>query len=318
MESAGRVPDLSVRGVLRGKRDDQEMSFALGPGEIMGVVGPQGSGKTSFLSILGGLKRPSSGSVKVCGELVGSDNSDFIKKCIGYVPAPPAVHVTLNCWEYLFSFAEIFQVPMHYRVPLIKDALEMVGLQWCVDNKIYELKRFEQRLLGIARALVHDPVLLVIDDCLVGLNPRERKELIKVLIRVRARGRSVVASTSFLAELAEICTHLCVLVGGRVLTCGAVKSIWPRIMDLRMVQIQFLSGFSTAVRVFEEHPSVVHIELSVDTNNLVRIIFDGDDAEFAALLERLCEQGCAVVSFMEDHSFLGRGGGNAYSQGRSL
>ncbi len=300
------APTVQVKGLLwvgqKGGGDRPGLTFELAPGQIIGVVGPANSGKSSLLATLAGLQAPLSGQVTICGWPVGSKT----KPLVGYVSSSPGVYDELTCQEYLEFFADAFGVDRHYRPYLIRESLRTVRLDGYQDKEVQTMGYGPRRWLGVARALIHDPALFLMDDCLANLERAERNQLVEILAEIRQQGRALVLSSDSLSELAHLCSHICILVADRVLACGSIRTLLPKLANFRMMQVQFESGFRTAVRFLESHEAVYHLAVSTQTGNLVRFLFDGDPVEFSDLLRRLQADGCSIVSYAEDQDFLGK------------
>jgi len=297
-----RVDHLVLR--LEGGRHLQDISFVLSPGEVMGILGPLEAGKTALLGALAGLVRSEPGRITICGHHPGEP---FTRSLVGYVPSSPALYEEFTCVEYLGFFAEAYGLDAHYRPYLIREALRLVRLEDHLNTTIADLRAYGmRRRLGVARALVHDPHLLVMDDCLSRLERGEARLMVEILGDIRNTGKTLVLATSALGELASLCSHLCVLVGHRPLACGQVRALLPVIANLRMMQVQVLENMPEAVRRLEQDPRVHHLLQNLPNYNLLRFLFDGTPSQFDALLESLRACGVSIVSYAEDPSFLGR------------
>ncbi len=284
-------------------KPSQPVSFELSPGEVMGVLGPPDSGKSELLRALVGIQICEPGRVRIGGQSPSLSRS---RSLVGYVPSAPALYEEFTCVEYLGFFAEAFGLENHYRPYLIREALRLVRLEDCLRTAIADLRSHGvRRRLALARALVHDPHLLVVDDCLGRLDRAEARLMVEVLGEIRNTGKTLVLSTTSLAELTALCSHLCILVGHQPLACGEVRVLRPRISNLRMMQVQILDRMPEAVRRLEGDRRVFHLLQNLPNYNLLRFLFDGTFQEFEDLLESLRRAGVSIVSYAEDPSFLG-------------
>ncbi len=291
---------------LGGGRVLQDISFVLSPGQVMGILGPLETGKSALLRALVGITPSERGRITICGHQPGEP---FSRSLVGYVPSAPALYEEFTCVEYLGFFAEAYGLDTHYRPYLIREALRLVRLEDHLRTTIADLRAYGmRRRLGVARALVHDPHLLVVDDALSRLDRSEARLMVEILGDIRNTGKTLVLATSSLAELAGLCSHLCVLVGYRPLACGEVRDLMPKIRNLRMMQVQILDNMPEAVRLLEGDPRVFHLLQNLPNYNLLRFLFDGTPAQFDGLLEALRTAGVSIVSYAEDHSFLGQVG----------
>lgn len=278
------------------------ISFRLNAGEVLGVIGPNDSGKSELMLALAGLTKPESGSILLRGQPVGRAT----RSRIGFVGSSPGVYEEFTCVEYLEFFAESFRLDRHYRPYLIQEALRLCRLQPQALKTVRDLSYALRRRLSLARAVLHSPAVVVMDDCLVRLERSDIREMVAVLSEIRAQGKVLVLSSPQLSELKDLCSHLCILVSNRPLECGDKRQLMPRVSQYRMMQVQFLQGVAEAVSRLENSPGVFHLAVSTQTQNLVRFLFNGKDEDFHQLLTSLNAAGIHVVSYAEDHSFLGK------------
>ncbi len=303
MSSALGQPVLEVANLTRATfQRGTSISFRLFPGEVIGVIGPNDSGKSELMLALAGLTRPEAGTILLKGRPVGKQT----RHRIGFVGASPGVYEEFSCVEYLEFFAESFRLDVHYRPYLIQEVLRLCRLQAAAHKSVRDLSYALRRRLSLARAVLHNPALVVVDDCLSRLERNEVREMVGVLSEIRAQGKVLVLSSPQLSELAALCSHLCILVTNRPLACGEIRSLMQQITHYRMMQVQFLQGLAEAVRHLETYPGVFHLAVSTQTHHLVRFLFNGDDDAFQKLLDVLSMNGIHVVSYAEDHSFLGK------------
>lgn len=296
-------PVLEVTNLTRATfQKGTSISFQLRAGEVLGVIGPNDSGKSELMLAIAGLTKPESGSILLRGKPVGKAT----RSRIGFVGSSPGVYEEFTCVEYLEFFAESFRLDTHYRPYLIHEALRICRLQPHAHKSVRDLGYSLRRRLSLARAVLHSPSLVVMDDCLVRLERNDIREMVAVLSEIRAQGKVLVVSSPQLSELKDLCSHLCILVTNRPLACGDKNQLMPQIGNYRMMQVQFLNGVAEAVRYLETSPGVFHLAVSTQTQNLVRFLFNGKDDDFQRLLTSLNAAGIYVVSYAEDHSFLGK------------
>ena len=224
---------------------------------------------------------------------------------VTYVPPLAGIFPEMTAWQFLEFFAKSYDVAPHYRPYLIWEALQMVGLGGS-QVTLNHLSQTDRYRLSLARAMVSHPAVVVVQ----GLLDRVESDLVgdfaQILQRMRQTGAALVISALSLGPLMGLCSHLCVLVTDRPLICGEMSALLPKLVHLKMMQVQFLSGFSQAIRMLERSEGVFHLSISTVTHNLVRFLFDGQFRPFDKLLEDLQRNGCSIVSVAEDHSFLGR------------
>jgi ABC-2 type transport system ATP-binding protein len=213
------------------------ISFDIPRGAIFGFIGPNGAGKTSTIKVLATLLRPSSGSVRVCGHDVRTRASDVRRK-IGYMPDFFGVYDDLTSEEYLHFFAAAYRIPSGRRRGLIADVLALTDLTEKAESPVDGLSRGMKQRLGIARLLLHDPELLLLDEPANGLDPRARIEMRELLKELQTMGKTILISSHILHELAQFCSHIGILEQGKVVACGPLKEIYRTLALDRATHVQ--------------------------------------------------------------------------------
>lgn len=265
------------------------------------MIGPHSSGKSQLLTCISGDWRPRGCTVTVQGRPLSEARSR-----VTYVPPVAGIFPEMTAWEFLDFFSRSYNVGVHYRPYLIWEALHMVGLSPRSNVTLAALNQTDRYRLSLARAMVSHPALVVVQGLLDRVESDLVGEFAQILQRMRQTGAALVISALSLGPLMGLCSHLCVLVTDRPLICGEMSALLPKLVHLKMMQVQFLSGFQQAIRLLEKAEGVFHLSISTVTNNLVRFLFDGQFRPFEKLLEDLQRSGCSIVSVAEDHSFLGR------------
>ena len=269
-ETAIRIDHLTKRyGDLYAVHD---VSLAIPRGSVYGLIGPNGAGKTTTFSVLATLLRPTSGSVTVAGFDPARQARD-VRRHLGYMPDTMGVYDGLRFDEYLEFFAASYKVPRHRWRATLDTLLELVDLGTKRDAMVNSLSRGMKQRLSLARALVHDPDVLVLDEPASGLDPRARVELRNLLVELRSMGKTIVVSSHILAELTEMCTEVGILEKGRLLASGTPAEIRDRSGSGRQVRVRLADG--------EERIEVVADE-AAQLALLRTLVADGEDVlEFA-------------------------------------
>ena len=269
-ETAIRIDHLTKRyGDLYAVHD---VSLAIPRGSVYGLIGPNGAGKTTTFSVLATLLRPTSGSVTVAGFDPARQARD-VRRHLGYMPDTMGVYDGLRVDEYLEVFAASYKVPRHRWRATLDTLLELVDLGTKRDAMVNSLSRGMKQRLSLARALVHDPDVLVLDEPASGLDPRARVELRNLLVELRSMGKTIVVSSHILAELTEMCTEVGILEKGRLLASGTPAEIRDRSGSGRQVRVRLADG--------EERIEVVADE-AAQLALLRTLVADGEDVlEFA-------------------------------------
>jgi ABC-2 type transport system ATP-binding protein len=204
------------------------LTLDIGPGEIFGFIGPNGAGKSTTMKILACLLKQDSGEAIVCGKNVRKD-ADAIRRVVGYMPDFLGVYDDLTVDEYLQFFAAAFEVPRARRRPVIDQVLELTDLVEKKHAMVDSLSRGMQQRLGVARVLIHEPQVLLLDEPASGLDPRARIEMRSLLIELRKMGKSLMVSSHILRELAEMCTSIGIIERGRLLYAGSIEDAYAKV-----------------------------------------------------------------------------------------
>ena len=243
-------------------------------GATFGLIGPNGAGKTTTMSILASLLSPTAGVVRVGGADPAA-HPDRVRRIVGYMPDTLGVYDNTTVTEYLQFFAGAFRVPKATWPGLIEGLLELVDLAVKRDAQVNSLSRGMKQRLSLARALVHDPEVLILDEPASGLDPRARIDLRTLLLTLRDMGKTVVISSHILPELQEVCTEVAIMEAGRLLASGSPRGILDKLGGTRRVLVRFEGG--------EERTYGV-----------------ADEADQARLLRDLLAEGLSVVEFRQD------------------
>lgn len=263
-------------------------------GSIFGLIGPNGAGKSTSLRILAGLMSASSGEAWVGGVDVLA-HPGRIRQIVGYMPDHFGVYEDLTVLEYLEFYAAATGVPRANRLKVAGDLMELVGLGGKRDEWVNGLSLGMKQRLGLARCLVHDPKVLLLDEPASGLDPRARAELRDLLGELRRLGKTIVISSHILPELAEMCTDIGIIVGGRVAASGPIEQ-FQGLGERQVLEIEVLGDPEAAQAALGRQPGVT--ESRWEDGRLVAG-FSGDDAARAAVLAGLVGAGVQVLSFTQ-------------------
>ena len=271
------------------------VSFSVPAGSIYGFLGPNGAGKTTALRILATLLMPTEGKASVAGEDIVRHPARA-RKNIGYMPDFFGVYDDLTVGEYLEFYAQAHGVPRDQWRKIIADLLELVDLGHKRDDFVETLSRGMKQRLGMARCLVHDPEVLLLDEPASGLDPRARVEMREVLREISRMGKAVLISSHILPELEDLSTEVGIIHKGRMVASGPVQSILAQLGASRVLEVWTLGRAAETGDIMGGQPGVRDVEI-LHERSMVRASFAGDDAGQAAVLEALVEAGIPVVSF---------------------
>ncbi len=269
-------------------------------GALYGFVGPNGAGKTTTIRTIIGLLTPDEGSVAVDGVYVDQSPKKVMSK-IGYVPDSFGVYDNLKVSEYMEFFAACYGITGLKARKRNETLLEQVGLYDKADFYVEGLSRGMKQRLCLARALIHNPLFLIMDEPTAGLDPRTRYEFKEILKELCAQGKTILISSHILPELSEICTDIGVVDQGRMVFEGSMEEILSQINVACPILISIAGDQSPALRILREHSQVETVTIRGDD---ILVGFRGDKKDETALLQRLVEAGVQIYGFMRERRNL--------------
>lgn len=269
-------------------------------GELFGFVGPNGAGKTTTIRIISGLLSATGGDVWVDGKRVGKE-IQVLKNHIGFVPDFFGVYDNLTVMEYLEFYGAAYQIPVREQKKRAGEVLDLVNLKDVEERFVDALSRGMQQKLCVARALLHKPPLLVMDEPASGLDPRTRREFKDMLKQLRQMGYTILISSHILSELADMCTGIGIINKGRMVLQGDIEEILLSIDSSNPILITVYKNLQEAVELLQRHPLVSRV--SID-GNVISVLFSGNKEEEAGLLNQLIGAGVMLTSFGREHGSL--------------
>lgn len=269
-------------------------------GSVFGFVGPNGAGKSTTMSIIATLMLPTEGTVKVDG-LDVTEHPHEVRKKIGYMPDFFGVYDQLKTVEYLHFYGGSYGIPRKEREQLIPQLLELVNLSDKKDAYVDSLSRGMKQRLCLARCLVHDPELLILDEPASGLDPRARIEMREILKELKSMGKTIIISSHILPELAEMVDEIGVIEHGDMIAVGNINRIQQQLMAKRQLTIK-TSGRQEELKQFLLDQPLVQ-GVFIDGIKL-EVQFSGQDAEQAALLKTILQADYEVISYQEQQTDL--------------
>lgn len=276
------------------------LNLDVAKGEIFGFVGPNGAGKTSTMKIIAGLMPPTSGKVYVDG-VDAVNESRKVKEKIGYMPDFFGVYDDLKVKEYLEFYASIYGINGKESRKVCGDLLELVDLTSKENAYVDSLSRGMKQRLCLARSLVHNPELLILDEPASGMDPRARFEMKDILRTLKDMGKTIIISSHILPELAELCSTIGIIERGNIVIKGTVEEIMLNVYNSRPLKIKILGKLEEAIAVLKEIPKVDRISAEGST---ITVAFSGVDEEISKLLERLILNKISIVSFGQSEGNL--------------
>ena len=265
-------------------------------GEVFGYIGPNGAGKTTTFRILAGLLDPTGGKATIAGKDVTHDK-DLIKQLVGYLPDNFGVYPTLRVWEYLDFFAAAYRVPKKQRPERIEKCLSIANAMEFRDKLMGALSRGMKQRVGIAKTLLHDPQVIILDEPAATIDPRARVQMRQLLRELADLGKAVLVSSHILPELADVCDTVGILSSGKLVVAAPVHEVLRTVRQRRLMEIQVLGDQQSARAVLAAAPGEW---TSVgDSNGVLRYEVQADERQLADGLQLLLKNGVAVVSYAE-------------------
>ncbi len=274
----------------------KNINMELDQGDVYGFIGPNGAGKTTTMRIIATLLEPSHGEAYVCGHSI-YENPREIRRLVGYMPDFFGVYDDMKVIEYLEFFAAAYRLKGEARRNRCDELLEIVDLDFKRDAFANTLSRGQTQRLGLARVLLHDPQVLLLDEPLSGLDPRARIEMRSVLRRLGQLGKTIVVSSHILPELADICNKVGIIDRGVLGYSGTVADVMKIVREKTILQIELRGDLEKAAEVLRQDAAVE--EVRVDKEQLV-VTLRGGITDYAHLPTLLIGKGYQLVRFQEE------------------
>jgi ABC-2 type transport system ATP-binding protein len=274
-----------------------DLSFTIHKGEIFGFIGPNGAGKSTTIRFLATLLRPTTGDGRINGHSVVTDPM-AVRRLIGFMPDDFGVYDGMKVWEFLDFFAVAYEIPRAHRKQIIGQVLELLDLTHKRDDYVNGLSKGMKQRLCLAKTLVHDPPVLILDEPASGLDPRARLEMKALLTELKGMGKTILVSSHILSELADFCTSIGIIERGRLLAAGSIQEIQRQLRSHRVLKVRVLdSTTDLAAAILREDRGVRAVE---SFDHTVTAEFEGEETDQARLLHRLISAGITVHSFGEE------------------
>ncbi|WAA10679.1 ABC transporter ATP-binding protein [Fervidibacillus albus] len=280
------------------------ISFRVERGTVFGFVGQNGAGKTTTLNILATLLPPTSGNAFVNGFSVVHQPKE-VRKQIGYMPDFFGVYDQLKVSEYLDFFASCYDIPVKERKKLIPQLLELVNLSDKENTYVDLLSRGMKQRLCLARTLVHDPEVLILDEPASGLDPKARIEMKEIIKELKSMGKTIIISSHILPELAEMSDELGIIEKGKLIMKGSISEIQKHMSGEKVIEVKVFGKLDEAMRFFEDDSFVTTV-VKNEGKNQVTFRFKGTDEQQIQLLRNAVLQGLPITSFYEQDRNLER------------
>ena len=279
------------------------LDLSIEKGDTFGFIGPNGAGKTTTMRILSTLLEPSAGVAKISGISV-VENPDEIRRLLGYMPDQFGVYDGMKVWEYLDFFAGAYRLPKNARHQSVADVLELTELSQKREFFVEALSTGMRQRLCLAKTLLHDPQVLILDEPASGLDPRARIEMRELLRELTRMGKTIMISSHILPELADFCNRIGILEAGRLITAGRVDDIMSTLQSDRKITVQVLKNGEQAMEWLQNDSHVSNLELVNGSTTKFRFAYTGELEELADLSHKLADPIYGLIGFEEQKTDL--------------
>jgi ABC-2 type transport system ATP-binding protein len=271
-----------------------DISFSFASGQIVGFVGPNGAGKTTTMRLLATLEEPTAGDAFIDGISV-VEEPEKARRMVGYVPDDLPTHRDMSVRDYLDFYGRAYRLRGRHRRQVIQRVEEFTNLTGIRDKYLVALSKGMKQRVSVARSLLHDPPVLIMDEPTAGLDPRARVELRELLKLLSWQGKAILISSHILAELSEVCNGVIIIEHGKILRAGTMEEVLTGDMPRRTIHIRVLERHAEAARHLMQAPGVEKASVLVD--NTVEVDMNGPEASCCDLLAGLIQAGYRVLEF---------------------
>ena len=272
------------------------LDLAVLKGDLFGFIGSNGAGKTTPWRMLATFLAPSAGSAQILGHDVVRD-ADAVRHVIGYMPDFFGVYKDMEVTEYLDFFGACYKIPAVQREKTVNDVLELVGLSEKKGSLIGALSRGMQQRLGLARVLIHDPQLLLLDEPASGLDPRARIEMMAILQELQRLGKTIIISSHILSELQTLCNRVAIIEKGKLIYSGPVQGVRDQMSQGRVVWVRVSSDPTHAIELLKARPEISE---AAAMDGEIKITLAGHEIDHSIVADVLVRGGAKLIELRED------------------
>jgi len=265
-------------------------------GEVYGLIGPNGAGKTTLIRMLATAEEPTVGEIYINGErLLRSPTNPHLKRLIGYLPDDFPLYDDLTVWDYLDYFARLYHLHDPHRTRRLRTVLELVQLSSKRNSLIGTLSRGMKQRLSLARTIIHEPILLLLDEPVSGLDPIARMQFREIIKYLQEAGMTILISSHVLSDLAELCTSIGIMELGFLVESAPLPELYQRLSRQQLL-ISTLGPLEDLVAKLENRPGIEWVEV-VAGQSTICAHFAGDQTICAELLRSLIQDGIPITGF---------------------
>jgi ABC-2 type transport system ATP-binding protein len=265
-------------------------------GEVYGLIGPNGAGKTTLIRMLAAAEEPTTGEIYINGDrLLRDDSNRTLKRRLGYLPDDYPLYDDLTVWDYLDYFARLYRLREPYRTQRLREVLELVQLTNKRNSMISTLSRGMKQRLSLARTIIHEPILLLLDEPVSGLDPIARMQFREIIKILQEAGMTILISSHVLSDLAELCSSVGIMELGYLVESAPLKELYQR-LSRQEIFISTLSHLEALQAELKNYPLVEDWDVLPETGRL-RVHFSGSQEDCAELLRSLITAGIPLTEF---------------------
>ena len=274
-------------------------------GEIYGLIGPNGAGKTTLIRMLAAAEEPTAGEIYINGaRFMRGQNNPELKRQLGYLPDDFPLYDDLTVWDYLDYFARLYFLKDPQRSQRLHEVIQLVELEQKRNEAIATLSRGMKQRLSLARSIIHNPTLLLLDEPVSGLDPLARVQVRNIIKSLQQQGMTILISSHILSDLAEICTSIGIMELGNLVESSRLQELYDRSnQDQQQLLISTLGNLEELQTTLKRSNLVQKVEVLSDVHS-VRVQFSGSIEDCAALLRSLIEAGIPISNFHRSQETL--------------
>ncbi|NEQ65066.1 MAG: ABC transporter ATP-binding protein [Symploca sp. SIO1B1] len=274
--------------------NDVELEVAAG--EVYGLIGPNGAGKTTLIRMLAAAEEPTTGEIYINGDrLLRDESNPTLKRRLGYLPDDFPLYDDLTVWDYLDYFARLYRLRNPRRRQRLHEVLELIQLTNKRNSLISTLSRGMKQRLSLARTIIHEPILLLLDEPVSGLDPIARMQFREIIKVLQEAGMTILISSHVLSDLAELCTSVGIMELGYLVENAPLKELYQR-LSRQEIFLTTLGNLDELQAELRNNPLVADLQISPATNR-VRVHFSGGPEDAAELLRSLISAGIPLTEF---------------------
>jgi ABC-2 type transport system ATP-binding protein len=272
------------------------IDLKLEEGDVFGFIGPNGSGKTTTMRMLATLLNPDYGEAYVCGKSIYTHPQE-IRRLVGYMPDFFGVYDDMSVIEYLEFFAAAYRIDGPARRKICEEKLELVDMSFKRDAMVNQLSRGQTQRIGLARVLLHEPQVLLLDEPASGLDPRARIEIRNLLKRLGELKKTVIVSSHILPELADVCTRVGMIEKGVLIVDGYVNEVMKKARESQMLEVRVTENSEQAAALLEQHDDVARVSMRGET---IEVTLNQNVDDYSFLPQMMFEAGYRLTLFREE------------------